>query len=216
MNGEITVCNVGAGKLDTLWQKTINNAATVYGGQLFGNSNNSAKLLLSHLEDGYSFLTNVSVQGNALLRTNLLANAMSSALSNYGANANAPAALQAYVDTKSELQARETMDQTGRQTAIWMQYYKNIIEAVVYGSFIFIYFLSYFPFGVAIIRNYLCGLFVLQALSPMYAIVNFAANHLLKIDTMAFLVLISMMVYPLPISVVLLKPMQMQWRWQVI
>jgi hypothetical protein len=88
-------------------------------------------------------LTNVSVQGEVILKTNLLANAMSNALSHYGANANAPAALQAYEDTKSELQSRETMDQTGRQAAVWMQYFKNIIEAVLYSSFIFIYFLSY-------------------------------------------------------------------------
>lgn len=187
LDGEITVCNVGAAKLDTIWQQTIKNAATVYGGQILNGSQNPSKMLLSHLEDGYRFLTNVSVQGEVILKTNLLANAMSNALSHYGANANAPAALQAYEDTKSELQSRETMDQTGRQAAVWMQYFKNIIEAVLYSSFIFIYFLSYFPFGGAIIRNYLCGLFVLQALAPMYAIINFAANFFAQNRSMAFL-----------------------------
>ncbi len=187
LNGEITICNVGAGKLDTIWRQTINTAASVYGAQILGSSNNPGKLLLSHLSDGYSFLTNVSVQGETLLRTNLLANAMSSALSHYGANSNAPAALQAYEDTKSEMQARETMDQTGRQAAVWMQYFKNIIEAIVYAAFILIYFLSYFPFGGAIVRNYLTGLFVLQALAPMYAIINFAANLFAQNRSIAFL-----------------------------
>lgn len=187
LHGQITVCNVGAGKLDQWWKEVINNAASVYGGQILGNNKNAAKLLLTHLSDGYSFLTNVSIQGDAILRTNLLANAMSQALSHYSANANAPAALQAYEDTKSELQARETMDQTGRQAGVWMQYFKNIIEAVLYSAFILIYFLSYFPFGGAIIRNYLQGLFVLQALAPMYAIINFAANFFAQNRSMAFL-----------------------------
>jgi conjugal transfer mating pair stabilization protein TraG len=187
LNSEITVCNVGAAKLDTWWNEIINAAASIYGGQLLGTNNNPSKLLLSHLSDGYSFLTNVSAQGEAILKTNLLANAMSNALSHYGANANAPAALQAYEDTKSELQARETMDQTGRQAAVWMQYFKNIIEAVVYAAFIIIYFLSYFPFGGAIVRNYLTGLFVLQALAPMYAIINFAANLFAQNRSIAFI-----------------------------
>ncbi len=187
LNGEITVCNVGAGKLDKWWSEIINTAASVYGGQLLGANKNPSKLLLTHLSDGYNFLTNVSQEGEAILKTNLLANAMSNALSHYSANANAPAALQAYEDTKSELQTRETMDQTGRQAAVWMQYFKNIIEAVVYAAFIFVYFLSYFPFGGAIVRNYLTGLFVLQALAPMYAIINFAANLFAQNRSIAFI-----------------------------
>ncbi len=187
LNGEITICNTGAARLDEIWKKTIKNAATVYGGQLLGNSKQAASLLLSHLKDGYGFLTNVSKQGEEILQTNMLANALDQALSHYGANANAPAALQAYEDTKTELQSRETMDQTGRQAGIWMQHFKNIIEAVLYAAFIFIYFLSYLPFGLVIIRNYLCGLFVLQALAPMYAIINFAANFFAQSRSMAFL-----------------------------
>lgn len=187
LNGEITVCNVGAGRLDEAWNKAIKNAATVYGGQILSGSNNPGKLLASHLSDGYQFLTNVSKQGEEILKTNLLANAFDQALSHYSANANAPAALQAYEDTKSELQTRETIDQTGRQAGIWMQHFKNIIEAVLYSAFIFIYFLSFFPFGGMIIRNYLCGLFALQALAPMYAIINFAANFFAQSRSMSFL-----------------------------
>lgn len=186
-NGQITVCNIGAAKLDTEWKQIINQAATVYGGQILGKNANVASLLYSHLSEGYQFLTNVSMQGEDILKTNLLSNALSNALSHYSANANAPAALQAYEDTKAELQSRSTMDQTGRQAAIWMQYFKNIIEAVSYSAFIFIYFLSYFPFGAAIVRNYLCGLFTLQALAPMYAIINFAATFLAQNRSMAFI-----------------------------
>jgi conjugal transfer mating pair stabilization protein TraG len=186
LNGQITVCNVGAGKLDKIWQTTINNAASIYGGQIFGTKT-AATTLLSHLQDGYGFLTGVSRQGDEILKTNLLANALEQGLARNGANANAPAALQAYMDTKSELQTRETLDQTGRQAGLWLQQLKNIVEAVLYSAFIFIYFLSYFPFGGAIIRNYLFGLFYLQTLAPMYAIINFAANVYAQNRSMAFL-----------------------------
>lgn len=187
LDGEITVCRVGASKLDKKWHEAINQAASVYGGQMMMANSHPAKALLSHLSEGYSFLTDVSVQGEAILKTNLLSNAISNAMTHYGANVNAPAALQAYEATKSELQARETMDQTGRQAAIWMQYFKNIIEAVIYACFIFVYFLSYFPFGAAIVKNYLCGMFFIQFLAPMYAIINFAANSLAHLRSVMFL-----------------------------
>lgn len=176
LNGVITICKAGASQLDPMWQQELNNAAGIYGAQILGNSSTSAKLLLSHLSDGYSLLTNVSEQGSAILQKNLLANAMSQAVSHYSANTNAPAALQAFEDTKTELQIRHTLDLTGRQAGYWLQQLKNTLEAVLYGSFIFVYFLSYFPFGLGIIRNYLFGLFYLQTLAPMFAIVNFAAT----------------------------------------
>lgn len=187
LEGEITVCRVGASQLDKKWHDIVNHAASVYGGQMMAANSHPAKALLSHLSEGYSFLTEVSVQGEAILKTNLLSNAISNAMTHYGANVNAPAALQAYEATKSELQARETMDQTGRQAAVWMQYFKNIIEAVIYASFIFIYFLSYFPFGTAIVKNYICGMFFIQFLAPMYAIINFAANSYAHLRSVMFI-----------------------------
>jgi conjugal transfer mating pair stabilization protein TraG len=176
LNGQITICKAGAAQLDVMWKAQINNAAAIYGAQILGNSKDAARILLSHLSDGYSLLTNVSEQGSAILQKNLLANVMSQAVSHNSANTNAPAALQAFEDTKTELQIRHTLDLTGRQAGYWLQQIKNTLEAVLYGSFIFIYFLSYFPFGLAIIRNYIFGLFYLQTLAPMFAIVNFAAT----------------------------------------
>ncbi len=175
LNGQITICKTGAAQLDTMWQQEINHAAAIYGAQILGNSGTAAKTLLSRLSDGYSLLTKVSEQGASILQKNLLANAISQAVSHMSANTNAPAALQAFEDTKTELQIRHTLDLTGRQAGYWLQQIKNTLEAVLYGSFIFVYFLSYFPFGLGIIRNYLFGLFYLQTLAPMFAIVNFAA-----------------------------------------
>jgi len=176
LNQQITLCKAGAAQLDTLWNEQINKAAAIYGGQILGSSKDSAKTLLAHLSDGYSLLTNVSEQGSAILQKNLLANVMSQAVAHNSANTNAPAALQAFEDTKTELQIRHTLDLTGRQAGYWLQQLKSILEAVWYGAFIFVYFLSYFPFGLAIIRNYVFGLFYLQTLAPMFAIVNFAAT----------------------------------------
>jgi conjugal transfer mating pair stabilization protein TraG len=176
MNGQITICKAGAAQLDAMWQKELNSAAAIYGAQMLGNSATAARTLLSHLSDGYSLLTNVSEQGASILQKNMLANAMSQAVSHNSANTNAPAALQAFEDTKTELQIRHTLDLTGRQAGYWLQQIKNTLEAVLYGSFIFVYFLSYLPFGLAIIRNYIFGLLYLQTLAPMFAIVNFAAT----------------------------------------
>jgi conjugal transfer mating pair stabilization protein TraG len=186
LNGQITICKTGAAQLDTMWQQELNNAAAVYGAQIIGNSSTAARTLLSRLSDGYSLLTSVSEQGAAILQKNMLANAMSQAVSHYSANTNAPAALQAFEDTKTELQIRHTLDLTGRQAGYWLQQIKNTLEAVLYGSFIFVYFLSYFPFGLAIIRNYIFGLFYLQTLAPMFAIVNFTATFYAENRSMLF------------------------------
>lgn len=180
LNGEITLCKAGTEKLDTLWKTEIANAAAIYGAQVLGRKEDVAKTLLSHLKDGYGYLTTVSEEGSSIMQTNLLANAMSQALSHLSANTNAPAALAAFEDTKTELQIRHTLDVTGRQAGFWLQEFKNIMEEVLYGSFIFVYFLSYFPFGMSVIRNYLFGMFYLQSLSPMFAIVNFAATFYAK------------------------------------
>jgi conjugal transfer mating pair stabilization protein TraG len=176
LNHEITICKSGAAELDVMWNDQLNKAAAIYGAQILGNSKDASKMLLAHLSDGYSLLTNVSEQGSAILQKTLLANVMSQAVAHNSANTNAPAALQAFEDTKTELQIRHTLDLTGRQAGYWLQQIKNILEAVMYGSFIFVYFLSYFPFGLAILRNYIFGLFYLQTLAPMFAIVNFAAT----------------------------------------
>ena len=176
LNGQITICKNGAAELDKIWQQEMSNAAGIYGAQILGNSKEAGQTLLSHLSDGYNLLTKTSEQGAAILQKNLLANAMSLAVSHASANTNAPAALQAFEDTKNELQIRHTLDLTGRQAGYWLQQIKNTFEAVMYGAFIFVYFLSYFPFGMRVLSNYLFGLFYLQTLAPLFAIVNFAAT----------------------------------------
>ena len=171
LNGTITICKTGAAQLDEQWGKEIANASSIYGTKqgITGN-------LLTRLSDGYGFLTKVSEDGAALMKKNLLANAMSQAVAHYGANSNSSAALIAFEDSKTELQIRHTLDETGRQAGYWLQQFQNVTIAVLYGAFIFIYFLSYFPFGASIVRNYLLGMVYLQSLSPVYAIVNYAAT----------------------------------------
>lgn len=187
LNGEITICKAGAAKLEQKWKIELNNAATIYGGQLLGGGRQAGVALLSRLGDGYGFLTNASAAGEQLLKTNLISNAMSQALSHYSANTNAPAALQAYMETKTELQSRQAFSQTGMQAGIWMQQFMNILQAVLYSMFLIVYFLSYSPFGSMIIRNYLMGMFMLQALAPLYAMINFAATFYAQGRSMAFL-----------------------------
>lgn len=187
MDGQIVVCKDGAAQLDKKWQQEIQNAATIYGAQILGNKKLGNTQLLSRLKEGYNYLTSVSQDGASLLQTNLLTNAISQAMNHYGANVNAPAALQAYQDTKTELQNRMTLDATGRQSGIWLQQLKNIVEALLYSAFIIIYFLSFFPFGAKIIQNYLTGMFYIQSLSPLYAIIHYATSFYAQNRSMAFL-----------------------------
>lgn len=186
LNNEIVICKKGASQLSQMWLQERNHAAEIYGVQIFGNTFNSASTLISRLSAGYSLLTHVSEDGYAILQKDLLANAISQAVKHYGANVNAPAALVAFEDSKTELQIRHTLDVSGRQAGYWLQQCKNKLDEIMYGSFLFIYFLSYFPFGIAIIRNYLIGMFYLQTLAPMFAIVNFTTTYYAESRSLLF------------------------------
>ena len=60
--------------------------------------------------------------------------------------------------------------------AYWLPLLKNIFEGILYGSFVFIFLLVLFPFGLAVLRQYAYSLLWLQLWAPLYAIINLYVN----------------------------------------
>jgi conjugal transfer mating pair stabilization protein TraG len=191
--GKVVTCKEGVEFLDAKWETAINDAATAYGQNLFGkNSNRDAKIqLLSSLGTSYGFLLGLSKTGEEIMTQNLMANAIQNGVISMNATTNSPAALQSFAYTKAQIQQRLAHRTIGDMAAHWLPLMRNVFEAIMYGSFIFIFLLTMLPSGLAILRNYVYSLMWLQLWSPLYAIINlivsfYAKKHSLGIASGGF------------------------------
>lgn len=174
-NTQIITCQEGVATgqyLDHDWQNAIQSAAARYGARLFPDATDAKAQLLSYLPDSYQFLTNISDQATSLMQQNMLANALQNGILQMGAATNAPAALEAYSFTKAQQQKRLTNYTIGDMAAYWLPIMKNVLEATLYGAFIFVFLLILFPFGGSIFKNYVASLMWIQLWAPLYAILN--------------------------------------------
>ncbi len=154
---QIVTCKEGFTKLNQEWKNTLQEAATRYGARLFPDNEDAKMQLLSYLPDSYQFLTGISDDAATLMQQNMMANALQNGLMTMSASTNAPAALEAYAFTKAQQQKRLTNETVGDMAAYWIPIMKNVLEATLYGSFLFVFLLLMFPFGPGIFKK-LCRL----------------------------------------------------------
>ncbi len=171
-NTQIVTCKDGFTLLSNDWKNAISDAATRYGARLFPDAQDAKSQLLSYLPDSYQFLTNISDDAVTIMQQNMMANAFQEGILQMSASTNSPAALEAYAFTKAQQQKRLTNYTLGDMAAYWIPIMKNVLEATLYGSFIFIFLLLLFPFGPAIFKNYVASLMWVQLWAPLYAILN--------------------------------------------
>ncbi len=171
-NTKIVTCKDGYTMLTRDWQNAIQDAAARYGSRLFPDANDAKAQLLSYLPDSYNFLANISDQAANIMQQNMMANALQNGILQMGSSTNAPAALEAYAFTKAQQQKRLTNYTIGDMAAYWLPIMKNVLEATLYGSFIFVFLLILFPFGKSIFNNYIASLMWIQLWAPLYAILN--------------------------------------------
>lgn len=177
----VTTCKDGIGPLTQDWTTAIADAATRYGARLFPEDKQAKTQLLKYLPISYRYLTNISEDASALIQQNMLANAIQNGILGWSAHADAPAALQSYAFNKAQQQTRIGNRTVGDMAAYWLPLLKNVFEGILYGSFIFIFLLLLFPFGLNVLRQYAYSLCWLQLWAPLYAIINlfvcFYAQH---------------------------------------
>jgi conjugal transfer mating pair stabilization protein TraG len=169
---QILTCQAGVSKLNHAWQAAIQAASSRYGVRLFPENSAAKTQLLSHLESSYHFLTHIADNAATLMQQAMMANALQSGMMQMSTTTNATAALEAYAFTKAQQQKRLTNTTVGDMAAYWLPIMKNVLEATLYGAFIFVFLLILFPFGPAILKNYVASLLWLQCWAPLYAILN--------------------------------------------
>lgn len=180
-NPQILTCKEGVLRLSHDWQEAIQHAAARYGAWSYPDDKAAKTQLLSQLESSYHFLTNIADNAATLMQQNMMANALQTGLAQMSTATNAPAALEAYAFMKAQQQKRLTNTTIGDMAAYWLPIMKNVLEATLYGAFIFVFLLLLFPFGPSILKNYVASLLWIQCWAPLYAILNlfihFYAQH---------------------------------------
>ena len=166
-NQTVVTCQNGAASLNQDWQSAISQAEDRYAARLFPDDTQAKTQLLKYLPLSYSFLTNLSEEASDLMQQNMMANSIQSGLLNWSAKTNAPAALEGYAFNKAQQQNRIANRTMGDMAAYWLPLLKNVFEGILYGSFLFIFLLLFFPFGLAILRQYAYSLLWLQLWAPL-------------------------------------------------
>ena len=112
------------------------------------------------------------------MQQNMMANAIQSGLLNWSAQTNAPAALEGYAFNKAQQQNRIANRTMGDMAAYWLPLLKNIFEGIFYGSFVFIFLLLFFPFGLAILQAICLFVAVVTAVGPAVRHYQFVCEFL--------------------------------------
>jgi conjugal transfer mating pair stabilization protein TraG len=178
-NGSIVTCKDGATQLTKDWGSVIDSAMQQYGQRIYPSfTKDKAKTqMLADLPTSYRYLTQLSDTARDIMQQNLMANAIQRDIVGMGAKLNASAALESYAFTRAQEQKRLTNQTMGDMAAYWLPLVKITLEAVMYGSFIFVVLLSVFPFGGMVLRNYVYSLLWIQLWAPLYAIINLMVSY---------------------------------------
>ena len=175
-NHTVVTCKDGVTSLAKDWQTAIGEAEERYGARLFPNQTNAKTQLLQYLPVSYDFLTNLSEDASSLMQQNMMANALQNGVVGWSARSKAPAALESYAFNKAQQQNRIGNRTVGDMAAYWLPLLKNVFEGILYGSFVFVFLMLLFPFGLAVLRNYAYSLLWVQLWAPLYAILNLYVN----------------------------------------
>ncbi len=168
--GEILTCREGARKLETLWHTILLEGAYKYGASLIkGDIHLAQRQFLTLFPLSYNFLTGASEDALRALRQEMMINTISDASNNKVTELGSP---MNYAATKALLQQRSTYEVAGDLAATFLPVMKNLLEALIYSSFIFVFAFALMPGGYKVLATY-CEMIVwLQIWAPMYAVLN--------------------------------------------
>jgi conjugal transfer mating pair stabilization protein TraG len=171
---EIVTCRIGAERLSKQWNSVYDLSLKSLTSGLLGvsgkknpgdNMNNNpasnhalSNVLQSNIQSSLNFLGS-GTTAQEYLKQQMMINSIQ----------NGPAGLKGSRAASTQIASWVTAGEIARQSLPIM---KAVIEAIVYSSFIFVYFMMMLPSGWAIFVRYLSILFWLQLWAPLYAVLN--------------------------------------------
>ena len=203
----IMTCKAGVDELDKLLKVEVGNAFVWFSNKLYGTAktqpavqgtttsaaNSTApsqttttpptslvgqnNLLKSYLPSAYSYMAQMSATAEDIMKQQMMIyTVMDSIESKSTALGNA----QNFALRRAYLQQRANQENVAGMAQKTMIVLKNVMEALIYATFIFMIPLAMVPYGWRFIGNWASMVVWVQMWGPLYAIVNFIMNAAAK------------------------------------
>ena len=177
-NGSFKSCQEAAALLDGQWMSVIDDAKAKYAGFAFGNHTDALANFEKYLPQTYNHLTTMSSDAAALIRQNMIANAIRDGIFAMGARVNSKAAIDSFSASRAQEKIPAALSNIGLMAAYWLPILQSLLFCIVIGCFIFVLFFFPFPSGIAFFQFY-ATLYVWLALwAPMFTVINYVMTSL--------------------------------------
>lgn len=181
---EIITCRQGVALFNRQWGELLNQAASLFGTQIFGDVLNPKAELLKHLPISYGYLTELSQSAADILKQQLMIYAVVDGLEQKSvAVGNAPN----FAVRRAYLQQRATYETLGGMVGETLPTMKSVLEALAYAAFLFVIPLSLLPSGWRFLSAWVQILLWLQMWAPLYAVLNYIMTLAVRSKSLAAL-----------------------------
>lgn len=177
-NGSFKSCAEAADLLDAAWVQVIADAKSKYAGFAFGSHKEALANFEKYLPQTFSHLTAMSNDASALIRQNMMANAIRDGVFSMGARVNAKAAIESFSVSRAAEKIPAALGNIGIMSAYWLPIIHCVIFCIVIGCFIFLLFFLPFPVGVTFLQFYVTLYVWLALWAPLFTIINYVMTIL--------------------------------------
>lgn len=177
-NGSFKSCAEAADLLDTAWEQVIQDAKSKYAGFAFGSHTEALANFEKYLPQTFNHLTTMSGDASALIRQNMMANAIRDGVFSMGARVNAKAAIESFSVSRAAEKIPAALSNIGLMSAYWLPIIHCVIFCIVIGCFIFLLFFLPFPVGVTFLQFYVTLYVWLALWAPMFTVINYVMTIL--------------------------------------
>lgn len=177
-DGSYKSCMEAAALLDSAWERVISDAKSKYAGFAFGNHTEALANFEKYLPQTFNHLTAMSGDASALIRQNMMANAIRDGVFSMGARVNSKAAIDSFSASRASEKIPAALSNIGLMSAYWLPIIHSVIFCIIIGCFIFLLFFLPFPIGISFLQFY-GTLYVWLALwAPLFTVINYVMTIL--------------------------------------
>lgn len=166
-------CTEAASLLDGLWGAVILDAKSKYAGFAFGNQTDALANFDKYLPSGYIYLNKLSGDASAIVRQNMMANAIRDGVFAMGSRLNSKSAIDSFASSRAQEKIPASLSNMGLMSAYWLPIIHCALFCIVIGCFVFVLFFLPFPSGLVFCQFY-ATLYVWLALwAPIFTVINY-------------------------------------------
>ena len=196
---QVVTCKNGAQKLDQDLNKEAERHTKVFNWRFFakaeqptGNDEFSIKksqlaqnYLTSQIPGAHGFLTKMSGNATEILKQHMVRNAIKDSVIKNAQIVGANAAAQGFAIARAQEHQRNTFQIIGSFAAKNLPELSICMQAILYGSSMFIFLLAVQPGGFATLKRFMGIVVWIQSWPPLFAIVNYIQTEKLRSATLA-------------------------------